>query len=117
MYVPSANFNPPPVQDIYCHLTGESYVWVEDNEFHNLPPHIANGGIEALPNRFFQHPRVARDGNQIKVTFIPTTPEIIPQNEKKVQHNPNEDNYGKLTVDNSNRQHGGGGVRFSVRTG
>ena len=112
MYVPSANFNPPPEQDIYCPLTGESYVWVEDSEFANLPPHIANGAIEVLPNRFFQHPRVAREGNQIKIHFTPTTPEINTQNEK-IQRNTNENDHGKLTRDNSFRQNGGGGVRVS----
>jgi len=116
MYVPSANFNPPPVQDIYCPLTGESYVWVEDSEFANLPSNVANGAIEALPNRFFQHPKVSRQGNQIRVTFVPTTPEINTQNEEKIQRNTNQDNYGKLTVDNSNRQNGGGGVRVSFST-
>ena len=122
MYVPSANFNPPPPYDIYCAITGESYAWVEDSEFANLPPHIANGAIEALPNRFFQHPKVSRSGNQIRVTFIPTTPEINTQNERNTQRNPVEPAEGKLTVDKSNRQTGtstgagAGGVRVSFST-
>jgi hypothetical protein len=75
MYVPTKNFPEPPDQDIYCEMTGESYSWVDVDDVSLLPSHLAPGALERLPNRFYQHPKVINNGNQIKVLFVPITPD------------------------------------------
>jgi hypothetical protein len=75
MYIPAQNFSEQQDLEVYCPISGERYVWVDADNSSQLPPHLSPGAIERLPNRFFQQPLVSRHENQIRVHFVPTTPE------------------------------------------
>jgi hypothetical protein len=67
MYIPSSHFEEPE-QEIVCLLTGESYVYLEDNGLSIIDPKYLEGAIEQLPERFFQHPWAVNKGNnQVKI--------------------------------------------------
>lgn len=67
MYIPSKHFENPE-QEIICLLTGESYVYLEENDLSLIDPKYQEGAIEELPQRFYQHPLAVNKGNgQIKI--------------------------------------------------
>jgi len=65
MYIPSKNFETPQDQEIFCPLTGESYVYMETESLSALDSKMLDGALEILPQRFSQQAIIIRkpDGN------------------------------------------------------
>jgi hypothetical protein len=65
MYIPSKNFDTPQDQELFCPLTGESYVYMECDSLSAIDEKYHNGALELLPQRFFQQAMIMRnaDGN------------------------------------------------------
>jgi hypothetical protein len=63
MYILSKHFETPPEQDIFCPLTGESYVYMEGNDLSLIDPKYHDGALEVLPKRFFQQAMIVRRGD------------------------------------------------------
>jgi hypothetical protein len=65
MYIPSKNFETPQDQEIFCPLTGESYVYMECDSLSAIEERYHDGALEVLPQRFSQQAIIIRkpDGN------------------------------------------------------
>lgn len=65
MYIPSKNFETPQDQEIFCPLTGESYVYMECDSLSAIDSRYHDGALEVLPQRFYQQAIIMRrpDGN------------------------------------------------------
>ncbi len=69
MYIPTSKLQKDT--EIVCLYTGESYVYVDDNELESLPHDVISEGVEILPERFHKHPKVLRGPNgEIRVYGI-----------------------------------------------
>lgn len=67
MYVLSKNL-PDQAQEVYCLLTGESYVYLEGDNDSLLNPTLLEGAVDSLPDRFYRTPWVIkRPDGQIRV--------------------------------------------------
>ena len=65
MYIPSKNVETPQDQEIFCPLTGESYVYMECDSLSAIEERYHDGALEVLPQRFSQQAIIIRkpDGN------------------------------------------------------
>ena len=71
MYIPSSKLTRDI--EIICPYTGESYVYVDEEEAKTLSDDILQDSIEILPERFHKHPRVFKAPNgEIRVYGIKT---------------------------------------------
>jgi hypothetical protein len=76
MYVPEQSLSEPASQTVFCHLTGESYVWVDV-----VPPELESVALHYLPTRFYQQRyRIVRTAlGGLKQIKVPLTPDPVPR--------------------------------------